>query len=133
MDELAIKVTPSMPENFKVPSGAMGPTEKDALAQLSNSHPLQQSEAQYAQHRMNLNTNLLRNVSGLGGQLRYLMEINSVNKVGRLPFLPSSNASRDVLLGLDELIEASDVFGTSEFSERVSQPHAVMEKHFGIL
>ena len=34
-----------MPENFKVPSGAMGPTEKDALAQLSNSHPLQQSEA----------------------------------------------------------------------------------------
>lgn len=42
-----------MPENFKVPSGAMGPTEKDALAQLSNSHPLQQSEANVSKFKIN--------------------------------------------------------------------------------
>ena len=76
---------------------------------------------------------MLRNVSGIGGQLRYMMELNSVSKVGRLPFLPSSNVSRDVLLGLDETIQASDVFGTPEFSETISQPHAVMEKKLGIM
>lgn len=51
-----------MPENFKVPSGAMGPTEKDALAQLSNSHPLQQSEAKVSKIEILIETsrNLIR-------------------------------------------------------------------------
>lgn len=62
-----------------------------------------------------------------------MMELNAVSKVGRLPFMPSSNVSRDVLLGLDEMILPSDIYGTSEFSEKMSQPHAVVEKRLGIL
>lgn len=34
-----------MPEKLQVPSGAMGPMDKDVMAQLSNSHPIQMSEA----------------------------------------------------------------------------------------
>lgn len=70
---------------------------------------------------------------GMGAQMKYLMDIRSASKVGRLPFLPSSNVARDVLLGLDETIAPSDVFGTAEFAEGMYQPHAVMEKKAGIL
>lgn len=76
---------------------------------------------------------MIRNHHGMGAQLRYMMEINAVSKTGRLPFLPSSNISRDVLLGLDEMISPTDIYGTSEFSEKIPQPHAVIEKRLGIL
>ena len=76
---------------------------------------------------------MIRNHHGMGAQLRYMMEINATRKTGRLPFLPSSNISRDVLLGLDEMISPTDIYGTSEFSEKTSQPHAVIEKRLGIL
>lgn len=76
---------------------------------------------------------MIRNHHGLGAQLKFMMELNSVSKVGRLPFLPSSNASRDALLGLDEMITPSDIYGIPEFSEKMSQPHAVVEKRLGIL
>lgn len=33
-----------MPETLKIPSGSMGPADKDFLAQLSAAHPLQISE-----------------------------------------------------------------------------------------
>ena len=76
---------------------------------------------------------MIRNHHGEGAQLKYMMELNAVSKVGRLPFLKSSNVARDALLGLDEMITPSDVFGTAEFSENMYQPHAVMEKRMGIL
>lgn len=76
---------------------------------------------------------MIRNHHGLGAQLKFMAELNAVNKTGRLPFLKSSNASRDVLLGFDEIISPEDIYGTAEFSERTVQPHAVMEKRMGIL
>lgn len=76
---------------------------------------------------------MIRNHHGMGAQLRYIMELNAVSKTGRLPFLPSSNVSRDVLLGLDEMILPTDIYGTSEFAEKIPQPHAVVEKRLGIL
>ena len=76
---------------------------------------------------------MIKNHHGMGAQLKFMMELNSVSKVGRLPFLPSSNVARDVLLDLDQTIEPSDIFGTYEFSEKMCQPHAVMENRAGIL
>jgi proteasome maturation protein len=76
---------------------------------------------------------MIRNVHGIGAQLKYMMELNATSKVGRLPFLPSSNLSRNVLLGNDEMITPFDIYGTPEFSENMAQPHAVMEKRLGIL
>jgi proteasome maturation protein len=76
---------------------------------------------------------MIRNHQGIGAQLKYMMELDATSKVGRLPFLPSSNASRDALLGLDEMITPTDIYGTAEFSEKMLQPHAVMEKKLGIL
>lgn len=44
---------------------------------------------------------VLRNTQGLHAPLRMAMEIKAAEKVGRLPFLPSSNVMRDSLLGYD--------------------------------
>lgn len=88
---------------------------------------------QYFDHQLNLHSNMIRNHNGLGAQLKFMMELNAVNKTGRLPFLKSSNASRDALLGYDEIINPADIFGIPEFSEKMVQPHAVMEKRLGIL
>lgn len=40
-----MKVNPTMPAKLSVPSGAMGPADKDILAQLNASHPIQISES----------------------------------------------------------------------------------------
>lgn len=40
-----------MPEKLEILSGAMGPTDKDVLAQLSTSHPLQISEAKVSKRQ----------------------------------------------------------------------------------
>ena len=45
---------------------------------------------------------VLRNTQGLHAPMKLAMEIKAAEKVGRLPFLPSSNIMRDVLLGYDE-------------------------------
>lgn len=50
-DTLSGKTKPSMPENFEIPSGAMGPGDKDVLAQLNVAHPLQVSEAKVRSRR----------------------------------------------------------------------------------
>lgn len=82
---------------------------------------------------MALQSNMIKSHHGMGAQLKFMMELNAVSKVGRLPFLKSSNVSRDVLLGLDDMITVTDIYGTPEFSETMSQPHAVMEKRLGLL
>lgn len=87
---------------------------------------------QYSDHQLSLNSQMIRNHHGMGAQLKYMMELNATSKIGRLPFLSSSNASRDALLGYDEMITPMDIYGTAEFSERIAQPHAVMEKKLGI-
>lgn len=76
--------------------------------------------------------NILRSREGIAAPLKITMELHSVNKVGRLPFLQSSNALHDSLTGRDISIDFSDVLGTADFSETIRQPHAVVEKHLGI-
>jgi len=49
-----------------------------------------------------MNMILLRNTQGLHAPLRMAMELKATEKIGRLPFLPSSNMMRDVLLGRDQ-------------------------------
>ena len=44
---------------------------------------------------------MLRNVQGLHAPMRLAMEIKAAEKIGRLPFLHSSMAMRDSLMGRD--------------------------------
>lgn len=51
-----------------------------------------------------MNMVLLRNTQGLHAPMRLAMELKATEKIGRLPFLPSSHMMKDVLLGKDEEI-----------------------------
>jgi len=131
--EQSIKVQPTMPETFNTPLGHSAPNEKDCKAQLANVHPIKASVENYDTHRHNLNMQMLREYEGLAAPLKITMELQSVAKTGHLPFLPSSNLHRDVLLGRDEVVDFSDFLCTEEFAEFNRQPHAVVEKKLGIL
>lgn len=75
---------------------------------------------------------MIRNHHGIGAQLKYMMELKSARPL-RLPFMSSrSQITRDILLGLDEVITPGDIYN-AEFPEKMSQPHAVMEKMMGVL
>ncbi|XP_046395115.1 proteasome maturation protein [Ischnura elegans] len=96
-------------------------------------HPLEVSEKTYLARKEVIDFNILRNTQGLHAPLRLQMERKAVSRVGRLPFLPSSRPSLDVLLGRDEEIGFEDILNTCEFREVAGQPHAVVEKQMGIL
>ncbi|KAG6804039.1 proteasome maturation protein [Apis mellifera caucasica] len=100
---------------------------------IGYAHPLEISEKNYEKNRTHINMVLLRNSQGLHAPMRLAMELKATEKIGRLPFLPSSNMMKDVLLGKDEEIGFEDILNISEFREQMGQPHAVIEKSLGIL
>ncbi|KAG7204951.1 hypothetical protein KM043_005339 [Ampulex compressa] len=100
---------------------------------IGSSHLLEPSESNYVKNQMRMDMTLLRNTQGLHAPLRLAMELKATEKIGRLPFLSSSNAMRDVLLWKDEQIGFEDILNTAEFREQMGQPHAVVERSLGIL
>ncbi|XP_076181459.1 proteasome maturation protein [Ptiloglossa arizonensis] len=100
---------------------------------INNLHPLEATERNYQKNRDRMNMILLRNTQGIHAPMRIAMELKACESIGRLPFLPSSNMMRDVLLGRDEEIGFEDVLNISEFREEMGQPHAIIEKSLGIL
>ncbi|XP_063237868.1 proteasome maturation protein [Bacillus rossius redtenbacheri] len=101
--------------------------------QLSVAHPLELSEKLFAGNRERLSAALLRNTQGLHAVLRLRAELRAVDRVGRLPCLPSAGLARDVLTGRDLELGFEDVLGTPEFSEALCQPHLTVEQRLGIL
>lgn len=81
-------------------------------------HPLKASEATFAQQELETNLQMLRRSDGLGTPLKMMMEMQAFQKVGRLPFLPSSRVHLDVLAGRDEVIDFNSYLGGEEFAER---------------
>ncbi|XP_014470953.1 PREDICTED: proteasome maturation protein [Dinoponera quadriceps] len=130
---------PTVAEKFDIKEGSYGVASPmisglSAMQQkISYMHPLQASEKSYRKNQNHMNMVLLRNTQGMHAPLRIAMELKTTEKIGRLPFLSSSNVMRDVLLGTDQDIGFQDIFNTPEFREQMGQPHAVVESHLGIL
>ncbi|XP_076244999.1 proteasome maturation protein [Calliopsis andreniformis] len=130
---------PTVSEQFNIPDdnyGVANPMVSGLSATRQNigySHPLEASERNYQQNRDRMNMALLRNIQGLHAPMRIAMELKAAEKIGRLPFLPSSNMMKDVLLGRDEELGFEDILNTAEFREQMGQPHAIIEKNLGIL
>ncbi|XP_033217704.1 proteasome maturation protein [Belonocnema kinseyi] len=119
-------------ENYGIKSpmiAGLGATRQ----KLAFSHPLEGSEKMYTKNKERMEMVMLRNAQGLHAPMRLAMEIKATEKVGRLPFLPSSMAMRDSLLGKDLEIGFEDILNPPEFREQMGQPHAVVEKSLGIL
>ncbi|XP_057340231.1 proteasome maturation protein [Microplitis mediator] len=126
-------------ESFDMPTGSYGAPDPmihglaNPRQNLGFNHPLEASERNFHQTRLQREMNLMRNVQGIHAPIRLAMELKAADQVGRHPFLPSSNIMRDVLLGRDEEIGFEDVLNPSEFREQMLQPHAVVEKKLRLL
>ncbi|KAH8240589.1 hypothetical protein KR026_001216, partial [Drosophila bipectinata] len=128
----SLKVQPSEVTVLKA-TGKVGlPTEPNCFNQLAHVHRLRDSEMNYNEHQYMLNMNLMRNREGLCVPLKMGMDRFAARQVGRLPFLPSSNLMDDVLTGRCDTLGFEDFMNLPENSEQMRQPHAVVEKSFGI-
>ncbi|EDV31443.1 uncharacterized protein Dana_GF15356 [Drosophila ananassae] len=132
MYQQSLKVQPSEVTVLKA-TGKVGlPSEPNCLNQLAHVHRLRDSEMNYNEHQFMLNMELMRNREGLCVPLKMGMERFAARQMGRLPFLPSSNLMDDVLTGRLDSIGFEDFMNLPENSEQMRQPHAVVEKSFGI-
>ncbi|XP_050672731.1 proteasome maturation protein [Leptidea sinapis] len=118
--------------SFGVPnpmvSGLSSTRNKLALA-----HPLEASEKKYHLNEEKMNMAMLRNIQGLHAPMKLSLERKFASKIGRLPFLPSSNLQHDVLTGRYLDIGFEDILNTPELREVAPQPHAFVERSLGIL
>ncbi|KAI8440305.1 hypothetical protein MSG28_001654 [Choristoneura fumiferana] len=135
----SLKVKPEHGTNIKVKEGPFGVPDPFVAGlgatkpNISVSHPLEASERNYHLNEEKMNMAMLRNVQGLHAPLKLTMEMKFANKIGHLPFLPSSNLQHDVLTGRHLDIGFEDILNTPEFCEVAGQPHAVVERSLGLL
>ncbi|XP_023029735.1 proteasome maturation protein [Leptinotarsa decemlineata] len=135
----SLKVKPSVPESFDINGGVFGTTDlmTSGLAasrcNVDLPHPVAASELKFRENAHQMNMTVLRNTQGLHAPLRLAMELKSAKRIGRLPFMPSSNVMHDALTGRDLDIGPEDIFNTPEFLEVSGQPHAVVERSLGLL
>ncbi|KAL7289811.1 hypothetical protein TKK_0016211 [Trichogramma kaykai] len=101
--------------------------------QMGCPHPLEKSQLNFHKNQEKMEMLVLRNTQGIHAPMRLAMEIKAAEKIGRLPFLPSSNLMKDIILGREDDIGFEDILNTAEFREQMGQPHAVVEKSLGIL
>ncbi|KAG4066012.1 hypothetical protein HA402_001259 [Bradysia odoriphaga] len=121
----------SAPEkSYQIGKGPMGAS---VVAQLSSVHPLKSAEENHEQSVFERDMQMLRKFEGLHAPLKLAMERHAFKTVGRLACLPSSNAHLDVLSGRDEMIDFTDFLGGAEYSEKLTNPHAVVAKSLNIL
>ncbi|KAF9792269.1 proteasome maturation factor UMP1 [Thelephora terrestris] len=76
--------------------------------------------------RDNTKLTLMRNLYGVSLPLQIMMERKIVAKSAHMPALPQSNIHLDILMGRDESLEVSDVFGGVE-SKPSMDIHGEME------
>lgn len=95
-------------------------------------HPLKASEETFAQREMETNLQMLRRNNGIAQPMKIMMEMQAYQKVGRLPFLPSSRVHLDVIAGRDETIDFNSYLGGNEFAERLYKPHEIADKKLNL-
>uniref|UniRef100_A0A8D0C451 Proteasome maturation protein n=1 Tax=Salvator merianae TaxID=96440 RepID=A0A8D0C451_SALMN len=96
-------------------------------------HPLELSEKNFSLNQDKMNFSTLRNIQGLHAPLKLQMEIKAVKQVQRLPFLPSSNLSFDILKGNYDCIGFEDILNDPAESEVMGDPHLTIEHKLGLL
>ncbi|XP_068627950.1 proteasome maturation protein [Battus philenor] len=137
LPSLKVKPENAVTNNLQVgPFGVSSPFVSglgSTKPKLGIAHPLETSERNYHLNEEKMNMAMLRNIQGLHAPLKLTMEMKFTKKIGRLPFLPSSNLQHEVLTGRHLDIGFEDILNTPDFCEVAGQPHAVVERSLGIL
>ncbi|CAG8443721.1 5681_t:CDS:2 [Funneliformis caledonium] len=101
-------------------------------SEILEKHSLENRLKHWDETRTNLNLTMQRRLYGMHAPIRVLMERNIVSRVQRIPVLPSSNLSLDILTGKDETIDFEDFLNEPESSTEMMNVHAIMEHKLGI-
>ncbi|XP_057604022.1 proteasome maturation protein-like [Hippopotamus amphibius kiboko] len=121
---------------------ASGPFEGHDLLQkgfscvkneLLPSHPLELSEKNFQLNQDKMNFSTLRNIRGLFAPLKLQIEFKAVQQVQRLPFLPSSDLSLDILRCNDETVGFEDILNDPSQSKLMGEPHLMVDYKVGLL
>ncbi|XP_047121306.1 proteasome maturation protein [Schistocerca piceifrons] len=129
-----VKPKPSAAGKFEIQEGHYGVPDPMVYGlaatkeKLVPSHPLEESESNYAANELRMSMQMMQNLQGLQGPLKFAMELRAARRVGHLPFLPSSNLMYDTLTGRDDRIGFEDILNIEEFREEMAQPHLLLEK-----
>ncbi|KAI1287499.1 Proteasome maturation protein [Halotydeus destructor] len=114
--------------------------EKSAMLHGFNStpaytsvHPLDVLQQNYRDRVDATNFAILKQTQGVHAPLKLMMERQAASKIGRLPFLPSSNIMRDVLEGRDDDIDFEDFLNDPTQPEYMGAAHLVVERQLGVL
>merc|ERR1719318_799326 len=99
-----------------------------ARDELSSAHPLEYSEKNFHKNEEQREFSMLRNTQGIYAPLRLQMERNVAKQMQRLPCLPSSNLTLDILTGRADTIEYEDFLNAPGDSEVMGDVHIMMEK-----
>ncbi|KAB0347201.1 hypothetical protein FD754_012058 [Muntiacus muntjak] len=118
----------------------LGSQLKDSIlvTELSASGPFEsygllRKEKNYQLNQDKMNFSTLRNIQGLFAPLKLQMEFEAGQQVQRLPFLPSSNLSLDILRGNNETIGFEDILNDPSQSEPIGKLHLMVEYKLGLL
>ncbi|VVC98798.1 unnamed protein product [Leptidea sinapis] len=117
--------------SFGLPSVKVKPEHETEIAGHEGSFGLPNPMYHLNEEKMNMA--MLRNIQGLHAPMKLSLERKFASKIGRLPFLPSSNLQHDVLTGRYLDIGFEDILNTPELREVAPQPHAFVERSLGIL
>ncbi|CAH0560053.1 unnamed protein product [Brassicogethes aeneus] len=135
----SVKAKPESHREFGIHEGAFGVPDlmtnglAASRAPIAAPHPISHSVLNAAENKQKMHMAVLRNTQGLHAPLRLAMELKAAKKVGRLPFLASSNIMLDVLTGRDIEMGPEDIFNMPDNYEFAGQPHAVVERSLGLL
>ncbi|KAJ7293879.1 proteasome maturation factor UMP1 [Mycena rebaudengoi] len=87
---------------------------RSIAAEINTEGHLKERLEKWDETQDNLKLTLQRNVHGMHAPMRLLMERKIVSANPHMPSLPQSNLHLDILMGRDETIEPSDIFGGME-------------------
>ena len=100
---------------------------RSLAAEVSSSNDFQDRLSKWEETQDNLKLTLQRNLYGLHVPMRIMMERKAVIHNPHMPAAAQSNIHLDILMGRDETLHPSDVFGGMEGSSSLSI-HQDMER-----
>ncbi|KAJ1730179.1 hypothetical protein LPJ61_003151 [Coemansia biformis] len=98
--------------------------------EITKAHPLEARLAGWEQSQLSQKMHMQRQVYGLHAPMRAMMELQAV---GHTPSLLGSRAARmqrDILLGRDEMLDITDIFGDS--AEADIDVHKMLAARLGV-
>ncbi|KAF8320518.1 proteasome maturation factor UMP1, partial [Cantharellus anzutake] len=85
---------------------------RSLVTEINATHSHQKRLDSWEETQDNLRLSMHRNVFGMHAPMRQLMERKIVSAIPHMPTIARSNIHLDILMGRDETLDVSDIFGS---------------------